>query len=103
MDLSQIDWAQGSQNDKNALILDVRTPEECQEGIIEGAICNNIYAGQAFIYRLDQLDKTKTYYVYCKSGGRSNQACQIMHQMGFEKTYNLVGGILQWKNNIVKM
>ena len=86
MDLSQSEWKSKLENDPNAFILDVRTEEEWNEGIIPNAILNDIYKGQGFLYRLDELDKTKNYYVYCKSGGRSAQACAIMKQMGVEKT-----------------
>jgi len=41
--------------------------------------------------------KSKNYYVYCRSGNRSNNACNVMKEMGFENTFNLVGGRMQWK------
>jgi rhodanese-related sulfurtransferase len=100
MDLTQENWVSQLEADKNAVILDVRTAEECNEGIIPGAILNDIYKGQGFIYRLDELDKSKNYYVYCKAGGRSAQACNIMNQMGFENTYNLIGGFMNWNGEI---
>ncbi|NHM07362.1 rhodanese-like domain-containing protein [Flavobacterium sp. CYK-4] len=103
MDLNQTDWAEQLKNDTNAAILDVRTPEEWAEGIIPKAITMNIYEGQGFIYKLDELDKTKNYYVYCKAGGRSAQACSIMNQLGFEKTYNLIGGMMQWNGEVVAL
>ncbi len=102
MNLSQQDWISQLENDKNAIILDVRTEEEYGEGIIGNAMNIDIYKGQGFIYELDQLDKTKNYYVYCKAGGRSEQACSIMSQLGFDNTYNLVGGIMQWKGDITR-
>ena len=102
MDLKQNDWLAQSEADPNAVILDVRTNEEWNDGIIPDAIHIDIYKGQGFIYELDQLDKSKNYYVYCKAGGRSGQACKIMQQMGFENTYNLIGGIMQWQGNIVQ-
>jgi rhodanese-related sulfurtransferase len=49
---------------------------------------------------LEELDKDKTYFVYCLAGGRSAQACGIMKQLGFEKVYNLVGGISQWEGPV---
>lgn len=101
MDLNQTDWAEQLQNDSNAAILDVRTPEEWAEGIVPGAIMLNIYEGQGFIYKLEELDKTKNYYVYCKAGGRSAQACNVMNQLGFENTYNLIGGMMQWNGEVV--
>ncbi len=101
MDLSQQEWTSQLAIDNNAIILDVRTPEECAEGIIANAICIDIFKGQGFIYEVDVLDKTKNIYVYCKAGGRSAQACGVMNQLGFEKTYNLVGGFMQWQGEIV--
>ena len=101
MNLSQQDWKSQLESDANSVILDVRTEDEWNEGVIPNAILNDIYKGQGFIYRLEELDKTKNYYVYCKVGGRSAQACAIMNQMGFEKTYNLEGGIMNWKGNVV--
>lgn len=100
MDLLQNDWTEQLSNDSNAVILDVRTQEEWSEGIIPNAIMINIYEGQGFIYKVDELDKEKNYYVYCKAGGRSAQACSIMKQMGFENTYNLVGGFSQWNGEV---
>ena len=100
MNLSQQDWKSQLESDNNAVILDVRTEDECNEGIIPNAILNDIYKGQGFIYRLEELDKTKNYYVYCKAGGRSAQACAVMNQMGFENTYNLEGGFMNWKGDV---
>ena len=45
---------------------------------------------------IQKLDKNKNYYVYCHSGVRSVQACQIMKSFGFENLYNLLGGISEW-------
>lgn len=101
MNLRQEDWVAQLEQDENAVILDVRTEDECNEGIIPKAINIDIYKGQGFIYRIDELDKSKNYYVYCRSGGRSEQACNLMNQMGFENTYNLVGGMSQWQGDVV--
>ncbi|MET0759973.1 MAG: rhodanese-like domain-containing protein [Flavobacterium sp.] len=101
MNLRQEDWIAQLEQDENAVILDVRTEEECNEGIIPKAINIDIYKGQGFIYRIDELDKSKNYYVYCRSGGRSEQACNLMNQMGFENTYNLLGGMMQWQGEVV--
>ena len=102
MNLSQQDWKAQLDRDQNAVILDVRTPDECSEGFIPKAINIDIYKGQGFIYLLDELDKAKSYYVYCHAGSRSAKACEIMRQMGFEKTFNLVGGMSNWKGPIVE-
>lgn len=99
-DLTQHEWTSKLTADDNAVILDVRTPEEVAEGIIPNAITIDIYKGQGFIYELEELDKSKTYYVYCRSGGRSGQACGIMNQLGFKNAYNLIGGFMEWKGEV---
>lgn len=101
MNLTQEDWVSQLEADKNAVILDVRTQDECNEGIIANSINIDIYEGHAFIEKLGALDKSKTYYVYCRSGARSAKACEAMNELGFEKTYNLLGGFLQWDGDIV--
>lgn len=99
-DLEQQAWTAAMQDDPNAQILDVRTDEEVAAGKIPNALHIDIYKGQGFIDEVQQLDKSKTYYVYCKAGARSAQACALMGQMGFEKTHNLLGGFSQWQGEI---
>lgn len=101
-DLSQEQWAKQLKTDENAFILDVRTEEEVEDGFIPNAKNLNIFKGQAFIYELEALDKSKNYYVYCRSGGRSGQACAIMNEMGFENAYNLLGGFSEWTGDVEK-
>jgi len=96
-DLSQQAWEEQLEKDSNAVILDVRTEEEIEEGIIPNSINIDIYKGQEFIYELEKLDKSKNYYVYCRSGNRSGQACAIMKSIGFENSYNLQGGFMNWE------
>ncbi|TBN05595.1 rhodanese-like domain-containing protein [Hyunsoonleella flava] len=100
-DLTQDEWAEQLANDENAVVLDVRTDEEVADGIIPNAIHIDIYKGQEFIDAIEALDTSKSYYVYCRSGNRSGQACQIMEELGFEKAYNLEGGMLQWTGDVV--
>jgi rhodanese-related sulfurtransferase len=99
--LSQTDWCKNLK-DENTIILDVRTPREWTEGIIEGAILIDIMDAQSFIDQINKLDKTKNYYVYCRSGGRSEQACQYMTSQGFNEANNLTGGVMEWKGEIVQ-
>ena len=102
-DLSQEEWKEQLVNDTNAVILDVRTDNEIAEGVIANAIHIDIYKGQDFINEIEDLDKSKNYYVYCRSGNRSGQACNIMEQLGFENTYNLEGGMLEWAGDVVDL
>lgn len=99
-DLTQKDWTKQLEQDNNSVVLDVRTQEEVALGIIPDAIHIDIYRGQGFIDELETLDKTKNYYVYCKSGGRSAQACAVMNQLGFDNAYNLLGGFSQWEGEV---
>ena len=97
MDLPQEEWKSNLEKDDNAFLLDVRTPEEYFEGHIPNASILDIYDSQVFVEGIKSLDTSKNYYVYCRSGVRSAQACQLMNQMGIEKTYNLLGGFIEWK------
>jgi rhodanese-related sulfurtransferase len=99
-DLTQEEWAEQLQKDSNAFLLDVRTPEEFEQGYIPGATNIDIHLGQEFIDQIKKLDKEKNYFVYCRSGARSGQACALMNQLGFENAYNLSGGIMKWEGDI---
>lgn len=80
--------------DEDAVIIDVRTPEEEVEGKIEGDIKLNIMDSD-FPAKVQELDKNKNYYLYCRSGARSFSAGQYMEQFGL-KAFNLSGGIQAW-------
>lgn len=100
LDLSKDQWKEQTAGNPNAVLVDVRTLEEVEEGIIPGALHQDIFDPQGFMEFIDGLDKSKEYYMYCRSGGRSGQACQIMDQAGFEKTFNLVGGFSNWDGEV---
>lgn len=101
-DLSQEEWSEQLESDENAFLLDVRTPDEVEEGYIPNATNIDIYLGQEFVAELEKLDKTKNYYVYCRSGQRSRQACAIMNKLGFENAFNLEGGFMNWEGEVVE-
>jgi len=101
MNLTQEDWIEQLEADSNAVILDVRTEQEYNDGFIASAINIDIHQGPIFISALEALDKTKNYYVYCRSGARSAKACEIMNELGFENAFNLMGGILDWNGEVV--
>ncbi len=100
MDLQQQEWWAQYNNDTNAVLLDVRTDEEVMEKRIANALHVDFYGGQAFLDTLQTLDKSKNYYVYCRSGNRSGQACLLMKQLGFGEVFNLVGGMNEWEGPI---
>ncbi len=79
-------WSEQLTSDDNAVILDVRTIAEYEEGHLPNAInVPNIKA------EIDKLDKSKHYYVHCRVGGRSAIAAHLMHSKGFMNVYNLNG------------
>ena len=84
---------------KNAVLLDVRTEMENAQARIPNSVLIDI-SSSAFQKEIDQLDRNKSYYVYCRSGNRSYHAARMMHQMGFEKVYNLASGIIDWQGEI---
>lgn len=102
-------WSKGKSNDKckteaesvaenkiesDAVLIDVRTPAEYKSGHLKDAININVKS-QDFFEAIGQLDKSKKYYVYCRSGVRSGKAQQIMLSRNFKNVCNVDGGILK--------
>ena len=83
-----------SENNK-VIMLDVRTPGEVSQGYVENAINIDINNSD-FKSKVTDLDKSKTVYVYCRSGHRSQTASKVLVDMGFSDVRNVEGGILAW-------
>ena len=81
---------------KGYTIIDVRTPEEFLEEHIEGAQNINVKS-EAFVTEIENLSKSDTLLIYCRTGRRSIYAAQVMVSFGFQKIYDLDGGFLNWK------
>ncbi len=96
MNLEQKEWWSQFLNDEYGIIIDVRTEDEFESGKIPAALNIDIYKGQGFVYQVEELDKSKNFYVYCAAGVRSANACGVMQQLGFENVFNLVGGFSNW-------
>ena len=87
-------------DEKNYIILDVRTPEEYLEGHIPGAInVPNEEIGTAEISELP--DKSQLILVYCRSGRRSKEASNKLVNLGYTNIVEF-GGILDWTGEIEK-
>lgn len=82
--------------DNAATIIDLRTDKEVEKGFIPGAIQID-YLGKTFDNQITALDKNKTYYIYCQSGGRSSDAAEYMEKQGFKKIISLEKGFSEWK------
>lgn len=77
-------------------LIDVRTQDEYDRGSIKGAVLFN-YWSEGFLSRItEQFDKNKPIYLYCKVGGRSSKAAQLLVKNGFKKVYSLDGGYSDW-------
>lgn len=90
------------QQQANTIVIDVRTPGEIAQGFIKGTSVFADYNAGQFETVMQQLDTSKTYLVYCRSGARSSNAAQLMIEHGIKKVYNLEGGINGWTGEIVK-
>lgn len=95
-DISVDDLQLVLKTNENIQLLDVRTPSEWAEGVIKKAIEINVTANNFENIALEKLDKTKPVYIYCRSGGRSKIASELLLKKGFE-TYNVLGGYNEWK------
>ena len=71
-------------------LIDVRTVSEVEAGKI--AKSQNIVWDSNFSKKLDNLNKSKPVILYCKRGGRSAKAAEVLNEMGFEQIYDLKGG-----------
>ena len=82
-------------NGEKLNLIDVREPGEHAEFNIGGEL---IPLGQFKSMDIDALDEFKNQEIilYCRSGNRSGQACQILDTLGFTDTKNLQGGMLAW-------
>lgn len=98
--LNAADWKARLEKESNTIILDVRTPEEWEEGIIPNAEMLNIFEAAEFMQAIETMDSEASYFVYCRSGGRSGQACQLLSAKG-RAAFNLDGGIGNWKGETV--
>jgi rhodanese-related sulfurtransferase len=89
-------------DEANVTILDVRTENEYNNGHVENAILMSLRASD-FSDKIRDLNKDHTYYVYCRSGGRSRSAVNKMRKEGFSSAYNIKGGILQLKRKGIEL
>ncbi len=96
--LSAEKFKTGIAEDKNVILIDLRTPDEIKKGYIKGALQID-YLSKDFDKQMGKLDKNKTYYIYCQSGGRSGDCAEYMEKQGFKKVYNLEKGFSGWEKS----
>ena len=96
--VSANDFNQMISNDKSAIIIDVRTPEEFNKGHLRNSLNVNWF-DENFDENLKIFNKDLPVLVYCLSGGRSSKANEKIQSLGFKNVYELDGGILEWRKN----
>ena len=97
---SMDDIIQVMKENKDYIILDVRTIEEYNEGHIPNAICiPNETIGENIVSELP--NKEQLILIYCRSGNRSKQAAKKLNQLGYTNLIEF-GGIIDWKGEIIK-
>ena len=89
------DLIEKNKNNPDFVILDVRTPGEFNSGHIQNAV-NIDYKASDFKDNISNLDKNKTYALYCRSGRRAVASSDIMAELGFQHIYQF-GGVKEWQ------
>lgn len=80
-----------------AVIVDVRMPQEFEQGALEKAVNIDFFA-PSFKTDLLDLDRSKKYYLYCKNETRSYKAMEFMQKNDFKQVYILKGGFEKWNS-----
>lgn len=89
-------FIEAARADSTAVLLDVRRPSEFAEDHIDGATNLDWLNTKVFRHGMKRLNRQRTYYIYCRSGRRSNAAAVYMQKKGFH-VVDMKGGILLWK------
>ncbi|MCP4747171.1 MAG: sulfurtransferase [Desulfobacteraceae bacterium] len=89
----------GQHHEKEFVLVDVRQPEEYQNGHIPGALLKPL---PELVQTLDSLPNDKELVFYCHSGGRSSAAATMMEEEDLtnRNIYNLQGGIMAWDGHM---
>ena len=97
-DVSNDEFAALIATKEGALLLDVRTPEEWNEGHLEGAAHADYWGDDtAFETAMNAIPRDRTVLVYCAGGGRSGLTAKELIEAGHQEVYNLEDGISGWE------
>ncbi|HSF62538.1 MAG TPA: molybdopterin-synthase adenylyltransferase MoeB [Gaiellaceae bacterium] len=97
-EISTLEAQERLESSDGTLFVDVREPDEWEEGHIPGAI----YTGRGRLeQRIEGLvpDKSRALVVYCSAGSRSAFAAKVLEELGYVNVVNLAGGFTDWKRN----
>ena len=97
-DVSNDEFAALMASKEGALLLDVRTPEEWNDGHLEGAAHADYWGDEAaFEAAMNAIPRDRPVLVYCEGGGRSGLTAKELIEAGHQEVYNLEDGISGWK------
>ena len=97
-DVSNDEFAALIASKEGALLLDVRTPEEWNDGHLEGAAHADYWGDEAaFEAAMNAIPRDRPVLVYCEGGGRSGLTAKELIEAGHQEVYNLEDGISGWK------
>lgn len=95
MNISVNDLAARLESDKSLMVLDVRSPEEyTQDGHVPGSVLIPL---PELAMRLNEVPKDRPIACFCRSGNRSQVACDMLRQQGYTNVTNVLGGIGAWR------
>jgi rhodanese-related sulfurtransferase len=95
MNISVKDLAARLESDKSLMVLDVRSPEEyTQDGHVAGSVLIPL---PELAMRLNEVPKDRPIACFCRSGNRSQVACDMLRQQGYTNVTNVLGGIGAWR------
>jgi thioredoxin 1 len=94
--LSSSDFKAKMEAHLNVTLVDVRTPEEYENGHLANAF-NIDWNSNAFENKIVGFERDKPILVYCLSGARSASAAQKMRSLGFKQVFELDGGMMKWR------
>ena len=99
--MKAVEAAKILKDNSNAVVLDIRTPAEFNEGHIPNAV-NIDYKADSFESELGKLDRDATYVMHCRSGRRSANSFETFKKLGFKNIIHMDAGILGWEEELVK-
>ncbi len=79
--------------ENGSLVIDVREPDEYESGHIPGAILVPL---STVPNNSSEFESEESVYIVCRSGGRSMQACEMLHEIGITNVVNVAGGTVGW-------
>ena len=86
---------QKNSDNPDFITIDIRTPGEYKEGHLKGAVNINFFS-ETFKEDIAKLDRSKTYLIHCRSGGRSSQSLSIFKELEFTHIFHMTNGIIEW-------